>query len=102
MDRVPGTPSVIPNVWPWQANSRSTRRSRDTTEAWTESEGKKDQEILAAALNPQPRWPWSTTGDFAGRLAEATAAPNTSGKTKKGEETPSKARPSRVSIRIIR
>ena len=72
MDRVPGTPSVIPNAWPWQANSRSTRRSRDTTEAWTESEGKKDQEILAAALNPQPRWPWSTTGDFAGRLAEAT------------------------------
>ena len=40
--------------------------------AWTEGEGKKDQEILAAALNPQPRWPWSTTGDFAGRLAEAS------------------------------
>jgi hypothetical protein len=40
--------------------------------AWTESEGKKDQEILAAALNSQPRWPWSTTGDFAGRLAEAS------------------------------
>jgi hypothetical protein len=37
--------------------------------AWTEGEGKKDQEILAA-INPQPRWPWSTTEDFAGRLAE--------------------------------
>jgi hypothetical protein len=40
--------------------------------AWTEGEGKKDQEILAAAVNSQPRWPWSTTGDFAGRLAEAS------------------------------
>ncbi len=39
--------------------------------AWTEVAGKKDQEILAAAVNPQPRWPWSTSGDFAGRLAEA-------------------------------
>ena len=29
--------------------------------AWTEGEGKKDQEILAVAVNPQPRWPWSTT-----------------------------------------
>jgi hypothetical protein len=25
--------------------------------AWTEAEGKKDQDILAAAANPQPRWP---------------------------------------------
>jgi hypothetical protein len=40
--------------------------------AWTEVEGKKDQEILAAAVNTQPRWPWSTTGDFADRLAEAS------------------------------
>ena len=39
--------------------------------AWTESEDKKDQDILVAAVNEQPRWPWSTTGDFAGRLAEA-------------------------------
>jgi hypothetical protein len=43
--------------------------------AWTEGEGKKDQEILAAAVNPQPRWPWSTTGDFTGRLAEANQQP---------------------------
>jgi hypothetical protein len=40
--------------------------------AWTESEGKKDHEILAAAVNRQPRWPWSTTQDLAGRLAEAS------------------------------
>jgi hypothetical protein len=40
--------------------------------AWTEVEGKKDQEILAAAVNTQPRWPWSTNGDFTERLAEAS------------------------------
>src|SRR5580704_17037388 len=40
--------------------------------AWTEDEGKKDQDILGAAVNPQPRWPWSTTEDFADRLAEAS------------------------------
>ena len=54
--------------------------------AWTESEDKKDQEILAAALNPQPRWPWSTTGDFAGRLAEASER-RTHGKEGKGAGT---------------
>ncbi len=41
--------------------------------AWTESEGKKDQEVLAAAVNPQPRWPWAATADFASRLAKASA-----------------------------
>jgi hypothetical protein len=40
--------------------------------AGTDGEGKKDQEILAAAVNPQPHWPWSTAEDFAGRLAEAS------------------------------
>lgn len=39
--------------------------------AWTDSEGKKDQEILAAAVNAEPRWPWSTPDDFADRLLEA-------------------------------
>ena len=39
--------------------------------AWTAGEGKKDQEILGAAVNPEPRWPWPTTEDFGGRLAEA-------------------------------
>ena len=40
--------------------------------AWTEGEGKKDQDILGAAVNPQPRWPWPTTEDFGGRFAEAS------------------------------
>jgi hypothetical protein len=38
---------------------------------WTEAENKKDQEILSAAINPRPRWPWSTTEEFADRLVEA-------------------------------
>ena len=32
--------------------------------AWTEGEGKKDQDILGVAANPQPRWPWPTTENF--------------------------------------
>jgi hypothetical protein len=39
--------------------------------AWTEDEGKKDQDILDAARNPQPRWPWLSIQEFHGRLAEA-------------------------------
>ncbi|MBV9124358.1 MAG: hypothetical protein JO112_13445, partial [Planctomycetes bacterium] len=40
--------------------------------AWTEGEGKKDRDILGAAGNPQPRWPWPTTEEFGGRVAEAS------------------------------
>jgi hypothetical protein len=40
--------------------------------AWTEREGKKDQDILGAAVDPRPPWPWSTTEDFDARLAEAS------------------------------
>lgn len=40
--------------------------------AWTEAEGKKDQEIFSAAVNPQPRWPWTTPDDFMGRLTQAS------------------------------
>ena len=40
--------------------------------AWTEVEGKKDLDILGAAVDPQPRWPWSTTEEFGARLAEAS------------------------------
>jgi len=40
--------------------------------AWTEGEGKRDQEILDAVVNAPPRWPWSTTEDFDCRLAEAS------------------------------
>jgi hypothetical protein len=40
--------------------------------AWTEGEGKKDLDILGAAANPQPCWPWSTTEAFRARFAEAS------------------------------
>jgi hypothetical protein len=40
--------------------------------AWTEHEHRKDLEILAAGVNPQPGWPWRTAEDFARRLAEAS------------------------------
>jgi hypothetical protein len=40
--------------------------------AWTQGEGKKDQDILGAAENLQPPWPWSTTEEFVARLAEAS------------------------------
>jgi hypothetical protein len=40
--------------------------------AWTAAEGKKDQDILVAAENPQPRWPWATPEEFAARFAEAS------------------------------
>ena len=39
--------------------------------AWTESEGKKDQDILGAAVNAQPPWPWSTIDEFRARLDAA-------------------------------
>ncbi len=42
--------------------------------AWKEAEDKKDQDILGAAANPQPRWPWPTTEEFAARFAEASRA----------------------------
>lgn len=38
--------------------------------AWTVSEGKKDRDVLDAANNPQPSWPWATSEQFADRLAE--------------------------------
>jgi hypothetical protein len=40
--------------------------------AWTFNEGKKDQDILSAAANPQPCWPWATPEAFSSRLAEAS------------------------------
>ena len=39
---------------------------------WTDAEGKKDVDILGAAANSQPRWPWSTTEAFSARFAEAS------------------------------
>ena len=40
--------------------------------AWAVDQGKKDQDILSAAANPQPRWPWSSTEDLGARLVEAS------------------------------
>lgn len=39
--------------------------------AWTAGEGKKDLDILEAATNAQPRWPWTTSEEFGARLREA-------------------------------
>ena len=39
--------------------------------AWTNAEGKKDRDILQAAVNPEPCWPWSTTKEFDDRFAQA-------------------------------
>jgi hypothetical protein len=39
--------------------------------AWTNAEGKKDRDILDAAQNPAPTWPWSTQEEFQARLEEA-------------------------------
>jgi hypothetical protein len=39
--------------------------------AWTDAECKKDQEILAAAANAEPNWPWPSAEDFHARLEEA-------------------------------
>ena len=43
----------------------------DFIKAWTQSDNKKDQEILQAAMNSQPSWPWSTAEEFRKRLQEA-------------------------------
>jgi hypothetical protein len=40
--------------------------------AWTEGEGKRDLDILGAAANAQPCWPWPTAEDFGARFAEAS------------------------------
>jgi hypothetical protein len=43
--------------------------------AWTNNEGKKDRDILDAAQNPAPAWPWSTHKEFQARLEEARCLP---------------------------
>src|SRR6202030_4706151 len=40
--------------------------------AWTVAEGKKDQDILGAAVSPQRGWPWTTPDEFVARFAEAS------------------------------
>src|SRR5438128_10729554 len=43
----------------------------DLIKAWTEAEGKRDQEILEAASNPNTAWPWKSDEEFSARLCEA-------------------------------
>src|SRR5438876_12021849 len=43
----------------------------DFIKAWTKAEGTKDQDILQAAVNPEPSWPWSTAEEFNTRLEHA-------------------------------
>jgi hypothetical protein len=40
--------------------------------AWTEAEGKNDADILTAASNQTPSWPWLTAENFSARLSEAS------------------------------
>jgi len=42
----------------------------DLIKAWTHLEGKKDQDILQAAMNSQPRWPWASPDEFRARWQE--------------------------------
>ncbi len=43
----------------------------DLIKAWTEAEGKRDQDVCDAAGNPNPPWPWSSEEQMQARLAEA-------------------------------
>jgi hypothetical protein len=42
----------------------------DFIKAWTEAEGKADQDILQAATEAEPGWPWSSTEEYTARLKE--------------------------------
>jgi hypothetical protein len=54
------------------AHSASSAQLIVFIKGWTKGEGKKDIDILGAAVNPQPRWPWSTPADFGDRFEEAS------------------------------
>ena len=43
----------------------------DFIKAWTVAEGKRDQDMVQAAMHPEPAWPWSSTVEFQTRLEEA-------------------------------
>jgi hypothetical protein len=51
----------------------------DLIKAWTAAEGKKDQDILAAADNPSPSWPWPSEEELRNRLHLAVEATRTAG-----------------------
>jgi hypothetical protein len=43
----------------------------DLIKAWTETEGKKDEDIIKAATNADPSWPWPTAQELGVRLEQA-------------------------------
>ena len=45
----------------------------DLIKAWTEANGKKDQDMLEAANNPMPCWPWKSDQEFWARAHESQA-----------------------------
>ena len=57
---------------PADGSRRGGRHLITFIKIWTKGEHRKDQEIFTAAVNPEPRWPWSTTEDFARRMSEAS------------------------------
>src|SRR4051812_37879321 len=68
------------------ANRASAAQLTDLIKAWTKAEGKKDQDILDAATNRQPRWPWASSDEFDARLSEASRSRvNHQGKTTEAE-----------------
>jgi hypothetical protein len=46
----------------------------DLIKAWTGAEGKKDQDILTAADDANPDWPWSSAEECSARLQQSRAA----------------------------
>jgi hypothetical protein len=44
--------------------------------AWTQNEGRKDQEILDVGRKEQAAWPWQTNEDFTVRLADLSRLRN--------------------------
>jgi hypothetical protein len=53
------------------AHNVSGGRLIELIKAWTQSAGKKDQDILYAGASPTPSWPWSTQEEFETRWQEA-------------------------------
>src|SRR2546426_11709093 len=46
----------------------------DFIKAWTATESKKDADILQAAMNPEPCWPWSSAEVYRVRFEAARRA----------------------------
>lgn len=42
--------------------------------AWAQANGKKDNDIINAAMNSQPEWPWGGPDEFNARLSECESS----------------------------